>query len=428
MTAIKELFPNSEQRNCCMHIHANWSKKHKGHVMKMHFWNCARCTTEAQLKEQLHALGKINSEAKADLEGFDNHQWCKAFFRTDVKCDIVHNNLSEAFNNTIVKARSKPIIPMLEAIRLATMKRIAKKVGFGSKWVGNHGPRIMKKLNSNITQSMGWKVVFNGDDGYEVKRGRHQYKVRLEGRICSCRAWELSGIPCPHAICAIFDRGGDSEEYIHECYSKAVYTTVYSHHLEPMNGELLWENTQLNDIAPPVPKKMSGRPKKKRNREANEVPAAVNARTTLSRKGRVMTCSNCKVAGHNKAKCPNQTTDSQPKQRKRREERKEKPRKRKNLTGTGELAGDSNEQPLQGRGVQASDSNEQALQGGGVQTGDSNQQAVQGGGVQPDNSNEQGQLGGGVQGRGSCEQWDMAGGGCEQWDMPGGGCEQWDMA
>ncbi|CAH9117438.1 unnamed protein product [Cuscuta europaea] len=30
VNVIKELFPNSEHRNCCRHIHANWSKKHRG--------------------------------------------------------------------------------------------------------------------------------------------------------------------------------------------------------------------------------------------------------------------------------------------------------------------------------------------------------------------------------------------------------------
>ncbi|CAH9111070.1 unnamed protein product [Cuscuta epithymum] len=78
-----------------------------------------------------------------------------------------------------------------------------------------------------------------------------------------------------------------------------------------MNGELLWPRTQNNDIAPPIPKKLTGRPKKKRTREANEVRPSVKARSTVSRKGRIMTCSVCKKEGHNKAKCPNKPHDSQ---------------------------------------------------------------------------------------------------------------------
>ncbi|CAH9128552.1 unnamed protein product, partial [Cuscuta epithymum] len=109
---------------------------------------------------------------------------------------------------------------MLEAIRVATMKRIAKKVKFSSKWAGKHGPRIIKKLNANILHSMGWKVIFNGDDGDEVKKGRHQFQVQLQRKSCSCRAWDLSGIPCPHAVCAIFDKGDEPDDYVDDCYSK----------------------------------------------------------------------------------------------------------------------------------------------------------------------------------------------------------------
>ncbi|CAH9117904.1 unnamed protein product [Cuscuta europaea] len=104
-----------------------------------------------------------------------------------------------------------------------------------------------------------------------------------------------------------------------------------------MNGEMLWQRTQNNDIAPPIPKKLTGRPKKKRTREVNEQSSSGKGRTTVSRKGRVMTCSKCKQAGHNKAKYPNTATDTQsastkPSKRKSKAQNKEggdRPQKKK---------------------------------------------------------------------------------------------------
>ncbi|XP_019172994.1 PREDICTED: uncharacterized protein LOC109168426 [Ipomoea nil] len=101
---IQELFPDSEHRNCARHVHANWSKLHRGKVLKKHFWMCAKATTESQFQEQLKFLEKMDRTAKADLERYPPRLWCKAFFRTFVKCDAVDNNLSEAFNGTLVKA------------------------------------------------------------------------------------------------------------------------------------------------------------------------------------------------------------------------------------------------------------------------------------------------------------------------------------
>nr|GMD08080.1 uncharacterized protein LOC109147413 [Ipomoea batatas]GME17952.1 uncharacterized protein LOC109147413 [Ipomoea batatas] len=152
---------------------------------------------------------------------------------------------------------------MLEGIRVGVMRRIATKIKSVERWIGNYGPLIMKKLNQNILESVGWKVDFNGDDGYEIKKGRNQLKVEVENRSCSCRSWDLSGIPCVHAICAIFDQGRDPEGYIDA-----------------------W------------------RPKRKRNREASEVPSSRGNGTTttsgttiacgklkLSKKGKDMRCS-----------------------------------------------------------------------------------------------------------------------------------------
>ncbi|CAH9056421.1 unnamed protein product [Cuscuta europaea] len=55
---IQSLLPQDEHRNCARHIHANWSKNHRGKFMKQLFWMCARSTCEAQLQEWLQELQK----------------------------------------------------------------------------------------------------------------------------------------------------------------------------------------------------------------------------------------------------------------------------------------------------------------------------------------------------------------------------------
>nr|GMC79865.1 uncharacterized protein LOC109176417 [Ipomoea batatas] len=69
----------------------------------------------------------MDNTTKTDLERYPPRLWRKAFFRITIKCDIVDNNFCEAFNVTFVKARVKPIIPMLEGIRVGLIKMIAKK-------------------------------------------------------------------------------------------------------------------------------------------------------------------------------------------------------------------------------------------------------------------------------------------------------------
>ncbi|CAH9066456.1 unnamed protein product, partial [Cuscuta europaea] len=91
--------------------------------------------------------------------------------------------------------------------------------------------------------------------GMKLNMGAINIKLGWKQEVALVELWELSGIPYPHAVCAIFDKGGDPEDYIDPCYSKEVYQGIYSHHLQPMNGELMWSRTQHNDIAPPIPRK-----------------------------------------------------------------------------------------------------------------------------------------------------------------------------
>ncbi|XP_031120262.1 uncharacterized protein LOC116023403 [Ipomoea triloba] len=258
------------------------SDQQKGltHVIKSCFLTLSIITVQDMCTPiGVNYIEKQNSEFKKQ---YPPRFWCKAFFRTSVKCDIVDNNLCEAFNGTLVKARVKPIIPMLEDIRVGVMRRIAKKIKSVESWTGNYRPLVMKKLNTNIHKSMGWKVDFNGDDGYEIKKGRQQFKVKLTGRSCSCRAWDLSGIPCPHAICAIFDIGREPHDYIDSCYSKEAYLRTYAHALQPMNGELFWPKTQNEEILAPIPKNMTRRPKRKITREASEGPSRSKKNTSTT--------------------------------------------------------------------------------------------------------------------------------------------------
>ena len=74
------------------------------------------------------------------------------FFKTDASCDAVENGLSECFNSLIVSARRKPIITMLEEIRLTIMERFEKMAKKVEKWNSDICPTIKKKVEKNKDQ------------------------------------------------------------------------------------------------------------------------------------------------------------------------------------------------------------------------------------------------------------------------------------
>ena len=66
-----------------------------------------------------------------------------------IKCDDIDNNICETFNGVILKARCKPIISMLEKIRVYVMKRIILKIQYVSKWKTDYAPKIVEKMEKS---------------------------------------------------------------------------------------------------------------------------------------------------------------------------------------------------------------------------------------------------------------------------------------
>jgi len=85
-----------------------------------------------------------------------NRYWSRLRFNTNVRCDTLVNNMSEAFNNVIVDARSKPIITMLEDIRLYMMNRWASNRLKVSSFEGSIYPRIRDRLDKELQLTKYW--------------------------------------------------------------------------------------------------------------------------------------------------------------------------------------------------------------------------------------------------------------------------------
>jgi len=111
----------------------------------------------------MEELKKVNLATYEWLVAIPRQSWCKHAFSVYPKCDVLMNNLSESFNNTILLARDKPIIIMIEWIRCYLMGRFAH---LREKFVAYFGPVLpnpSKRLNRELEKSGNWIVVWIGD-------------------------------------------------------------------------------------------------------------------------------------------------------------------------------------------------------------------------------------------------------------------------
>ncbi|KAL7243203.1 hypothetical protein ACSBR1_015588 [Camellia fascicularis] len=131
--------------------------------------------------------------------------------------------MCESFNNNILEANDKPIISMLEWIRMRVMHRIQIKKEGMEKYTGEICPNIVKDLEALKVQARNCFATYCGDRKFEVDCGDTTHIVDLEERKCSCRMWDFSGIPCKHAVSSIFVQREKPEDYVHPYYSKQHY-------------------------------------------------------------------------------------------------------------------------------------------------------------------------------------------------------------
>ena len=124
MEAVSIWLPDSEHRQCTRHIYANFKKKWSGLQYKRLFWAAASCTIKEQFDQYMEQIKILDEEAHKWLVEHNPNTWSRAFFEMDRSTAAFENGISEAFNSRILNARGKPIITMLEDIRIYIMQRV----------------------------------------------------------------------------------------------------------------------------------------------------------------------------------------------------------------------------------------------------------------------------------------------------------------
>ncbi|PWA73284.1 hypothetical protein CTI12_AA262530 [Artemisia annua] len=193
----------------------------------------------------------------------------------------------------ILVQRTKPIITMLEDIRLYVMQGLVAMNRTARLCKDSITPSIRKRLDKMIQfQLRYWHVVPSGFQELEVRSGSQAYGVNLTRKKCMCGMWELSRIPCIHAVAAYEHMNRDTVQGVQDW---------------PVYGSSMWKRTRDLPLLPPLMGTMPGRPKKKR------IIAPDGNTSQVTIRGRIMTCSNCQERGHNKSSCKKEPVPKPPK-------------------------------------------------------------------------------------------------------------------
>ncbi|GMY06045.1 hypothetical protein FCV25MIE_01284 [Fagus crenata] len=156
-------FPTQEHRSCCRHIYNNLKRRHSGILIKELFWRAAQATYIQEFEKVISELKEVDVGAHKWLEGLPLKTWTRSKFTGNAKSDALLNNMCECFNSKIIEAREKPIISLVEDIRLYLMRKFQYNREGILKIQFELCPKIRKKIFKLKQGSYKWEVAWAGE-------------------------------------------------------------------------------------------------------------------------------------------------------------------------------------------------------------------------------------------------------------------------
>lgn len=313
LIAVDQELEKVEHRMCARHIYGNLKKNFsKSPQMKKLFWRIVESFNEPDYKANLKALKEYDNEVYEALMVRRPETCSRAFFRTSCTCEDALNNNYESYNSTLEKARSMPLVEMLETMRRQAMVRIDLRKVKST----NHKGKFSEKVGKVIALEKKYRKncrIYPGSTGeFEVTEGNISYSVNMKTKTCSCRRWDLTGIPCRHALRVVYDRKNcKTQNLVSDWYLTETWRKQYSDSLKPVRGIKFWKATGESSLEAPPREKSKGRKKKPQKiiKGINESPTKGKS---VTRHSRIMHCSHCSMAGHYTTSCTKQGVPQKP--------------------------------------------------------------------------------------------------------------------
>ncbi|XP_066333963.1 uncharacterized protein, partial [Miscanthus floridulus] len=243
MNGVKEVFPQVEHRECMFHLVTNFKKKFHGKVFDDHLWAAAYSWNPYVFEKHWLAMEKEKPATTAYLRKCHSRLWTRSQFSTRSKVDYVTNNLAESFNNWIKEHKSLNLDDFLDKIRQLLMSKWNQRRKISRKLDGLILPHIIKKLNEQ-SRELELEVKECSEEVGEVTAlggSGFRFVVNLLDRTCSCRQWQVSRIPCRHAIAFITSLSNAAlDNYVDPYYSVDKFRVAYAQLIPAMPDKTQW--------------------------------------------------------------------------------------------------------------------------------------------------------------------------------------------
>lgn len=297
--SIADIFTGSYHAYCLRYLTEQFIRDLKGQfshevkrLMVEDFYAAAYATTPESFQRSIESIKSISLEAYNWIVQSEPLNWANSYFH-GARYNHMASNFGELFYSWASDAHELPITQMVDVIRGKIMELIYTRRADSIQWLTRLTPSMEENLKKENHKVPPLQVLLSAGSTFEV-RGDTIEMVDIDHWDCSCKGWQLTGLPCCHAIAVLGCMGRSPYDYCSRYFTTESYRLTYSESVNPIpNADVpvLKDSSQLTvTVTPPPTRRPPGRPTTKRYGSQEVVK-------------RQLQCSRCKGHGHNKSTC-----------------------------------------------------------------------------------------------------------------------------
>ncbi|XP_073136887.1 uncharacterized protein [Henckelia pumila] len=295
--AIHSMFPGSHHAYCLRHIVDNFvklvlrkypfrNKRHWSSVLK----KAAYAPSRHEFDEHINQITESMPLAIEFIVNSSPENWANALF-LGKRWGIINNNMAESWNNWVKAGRYLPIVSLVDHIRIQIMTMMHQRRESSLKMVQELSPRKEKDVSLACSKSRTLKVHRSSGSRFEVVDMDKTFAIDLNLLSCSCRAWQIYGLPCKHACACIESKSLSVYRFCDDFFKMERYRQSYKGVINPIPTFDMYEGyiDEGDIIYAPTVRSQPGR------RKTQRIPSQVEHHVTK--------CKRCGRTGHNRRTC-----------------------------------------------------------------------------------------------------------------------------
>lgn len=256
------------------------------------FYAAAYAPKPENFQRCVESIKSISLEAYNWILQSEPQNWANAFFE-GARYNHMTSNFGEMFYSWVSEAHELPITQMVDLIRVKIMELIYTRRADSDQWLTRLTPSMEEKLEKDGHKAHTLQVLLSAGNTFEV-RGDSIEVVDVDHWDCTCKGWQLTGLPCSHAIAVLECLVRSPYDFCSRYFTTESYRLTYSESVHPVpQVDLPIQKRSLQasvTVTPPPTRRPPGRPTSKRYGSPEVMK-------------RQLQCSRCKGLGHNKSTC-----------------------------------------------------------------------------------------------------------------------------